>query len=298
MTNIPATNLNVRRLYVQGQEALEAKRQVREDSLRGVLRAGSSGCLHERRVYGECHRVAHLRWLGVDKSFDADRRLMLEAGEGNEDLWVKTLQAGWQGQVLKGLEVRRDTAVGPVLGTTDVILADAAGTQQVVLELKLVSALNSAILRHFHGAPDGKHLVQAACYMWLANLPAVLCYASRTDFATGFSAKKYGTYRIAPFLRLFYLTLRDGRLYYRDEFEADEVATYVTVDGIQAHYELVTKLAELGLGERPESAAPVAGAEAHYDRCKYCPYQSVCDRYEHDYPTWLDAAKQVAQEAL
>ena len=236
-----------------------------------------------------------LRLLGVDKGSDSSRALMFQAGEANEDIWRRVVVGGWSGTVHHGLEYRKQGSWGTVHGTTDLALSDEGGAVQVILELKLVSALNSAIQRDLEGEPDSKHLVQAAVYMWLAGKPVILCYTNRTDFAVQFQAKKYGVKKIEPFYRMFYLSFVGGQLWYRDEYSSSAVRTLVSVRGIQEYYCLVAEMpASYRLGKRP-SSAHVNGNPPAYDRCDYCPLQSVCDKYENDYHTWLHAAKEALE---
>ncbi len=224
---------------------------------------------------------------------------MFQAGEANEDLWQQVLVPSWQGQVLRGQEARKQGSFGAVLGSPDIVLADADGTWRTVLELKLVSATNSAIRRELEGDPDSKHLVQSAAYMWLTGLPCILCYTNRTDFNVEFQRKKYGVAKVEPFYRLFYLTFKDDRLWYRDEFKSDEQVTTVTASGVRNYYQLLADMAaEFRLGDRP-SSDHVNGDPAAWSKCdpRYCAYSSTCDTYERDYRTWVDAATNVAKEA-
>jgi hypothetical protein len=267
-----------------------------------VLRAGSAGCVSDGRTYGECHRVAHLRARGVDKPVDADRDLMFQGGEGNEDLWRDVLVLGWEGPVLRKQRVQKQGSWGTVSGEPDIVLAHdtPVGPVWVIgLELKLVSAANSAVQRALEGEPDSKHLIQAACYMWLTGLPYVLCYTNRCDFALEFRRKQYGGLtKIPPFYRLFYLAFQDDRLWYRDEYSSEPVATRVTGEGLRAYYQQVHDMAfNFDLGSRPASDH-VNGAEASWNKCdsRYCPFAGVCDNYERDYSTWFHAAAVVAKE--
>ncbi len=296
--DIPYSGINVRKLLHDGRDLLNAKRREREAEHAGLLRAGSAGCLYEGRVYGECARIARARLAGADKPIEPSRHLMFHAGEGNEDLWEQVLVPSWQGQVLRGQALRRTLLRGDgleVLGSPDLVLADAAGEWQVLLELKLLSATNSTIARVLGGSPDSKHLVQSAAYMWLANKPAILCYTNRADFAIEFQRKKYGVAKIEPCYRLFYLAIKNDRLYYRDEFETNDVMTNVTTRGIEDYYEMV---AGTTMPPRPESDH-VDGSPAHWQRCdaRYCAFSETCDRHERDYVTWLTEVRRICATA-
>ncbi len=302
MLNIPYSDINVRSLLTHGHDALQAEHAEKSEATRSFLRAGSSGIVDEQgRVFGECHRIAHLRQLGVEKPVAASRRLMFEAGETNEDSWERVLIPAWEGKLLRKQSATKQLGTHTVMGSPDIVLADASGVWRVVLELKLVSATNSALRRYCDGEPDSKHLIQSGVYAWLTGVPVVLCYTSRTDFSVEFQRKKYGIFKVEPFYRIFYITFKDDRLHYRDENTTVEVPTLVTGAAIERYYEQVGAMRESReLGERPVNDH-VNGAEAAWDKCspKYCTYGDVCNQYEHSgYETWVDAATNKAKEAV
>ena len=219
---------------------------------------------------------------------------MFEAGEGNEDLWENVLIEGWKGDVLRGQQLQKQGSWGTIVGSPDIVLSREENWD-TILELKLLSATNSSISRLVEGKPDSKHLVQAATYMWMAEVPVILCYTNRADFAVEFKRKALGINKVEPQYRLFYLSFKDGQLRYRDEFDEHNVPTMVTVDGIKAYYQrLYDMRANFLLYDRPTNYS-VTGEPGHWDRCdaRYCPFADACNRYEHDYHTWVDAVRQV-----
>lgn len=292
--DIPYTTVNIRSLLTAGHKALRDQRAEQEQANKGMLRGGSAGCIAGENIYGECHRIAHLRAIGIDKPVPASREIMFAGGEGNEDLWEQVLVPSWRGKVLRKTSLQQQGSWGVVKGSPDIVLADADDNWKVLLELKLISAKNSALYRELEGNPDGKHLIQAATYMWMSGTPAVLCYTSRTDFSLEFDRKKYGVAKIEPFYRMYYLSLRDDVLHWRDEYAAEEHATLITVSGIKAYYQAVHDMAyTYQLGERP-TAGGVDGSPPPYNRCdaRYCAFSSACDWYEGNYPAWLNAVKE------
>lgn len=294
----PATAVDLREVLKRGHEEQDKAEVIRRADDKGLLRAGSAGCVTSFGTIGECHRLAHLRLVDVEKPVPPDRRLMFSAGQGNEDLWEQVCVPGWTGKVLRSQEVRRRFPWGTIKGSPDVVLARQDGSWDTVLELKLVSALNSAIYRELEGKPDGKHLVQAATYMWLCGVPVVLCYTSRTDFALQFQAKKYGKTKLTPFYRLFYLSFDKGRLYYRDEQDLGAPKpTLVTVAGIRKFYEDV--VTGEPLGARP-STVDALGEDYKYNRCdpKYCWAAPACDQWERSYPEWRAEAQRLAESKV
>jgi hypothetical protein len=288
-------DVDIRRVLEHGHKKIDDKKAQAEVGKRGKLRAGSSGCIVDGLVHGECHRIAHLRHVGVDKKHTLSRKLMFQAGEANEDLWDDVLVEGWDGQVLRHFEAAKQLPFGTIEGHPDIILADREGRHRFVLELKLLSALYTSIQRTFDGQPDEKHLIQSATYMWMTGLPGVLCYTNRTDFAVQFDRKRLGGIaKIEPCYRLYYLKIQNGRLFWRDEENPMAVETDITIAGIREYYRVVAGLRDWDvktLGERPVSAG--------YDRCdaKYCTFSHACDKWEHNYPTWLHEARLAVETA-
>lgn len=86
-----------RKLLVQERAASEAKKTP-------TLRGGSAGAVvphkKEDKVYGNCHRLAHLRWLGLDVPPAEADYWMFDEGLTSEDILNNLLQAGYRGPIL------------------------------------------------------------------------------------------------------------------------------------------------------------------------------------------------------
>lgn len=200
-TKIPSTL----ELFRSGLRARMAAHDAEERAKAGTFRGGSTGVyLQDGRVAGHCHRLAALRFLGIDPPMTAKeseewerRQLMFEAGHSNEDSWHAVLSASPLMQE-HGLEIRREAefpahwqlehgdARVDVTGRPDFVIGRSEDGRFVPvrgLELKLAASGYKAIDVLFAGEPDFKHLAQAAHYMMALGLPEYeLWYTSRVDF--------------------------------------------------------------------------------------------------------------------
>ncbi len=239
-------NSIIKKLFEDGLASRIAESEVAEGDKQGTLRGGNSGIYiaESDTVAGSCHRIAHLRSLGInlDKQGMADRELMFSAGRMNEDGWFEALSRTWDGPILREEEVSTywETTNGTkVTGRPDLVLVDKNTEQPVVgIELKLVSSLWTARDVLFEGKPKFPHLVQAAHYSWQLGVPFELWYTSRADFATNYIAnrvlpkyKSKNWYRISKYLDFRYyrkVISRNGNAYGKqipkDEFLKAEAA--------------------------------------------------------------------------
>lgn len=197
-------------LFLAGHAALQAAHAAEEKTKLGVLRAGNTGVLdHKGNPVGSCARKAYLRMVGVEVDPpDATKSLMFDAGNGNEDLWVRVLEAANE----PGLVLKREEELGlewfladgrKVSGRPDIVLGSLApssspsGSEPVFvpergIELKLVSSLWTARDVLFKGKPKTVHLMQAGHYAWKMGIPFEIWYASRTNFAiTDYSESRF-----------------------------------------------------------------------------------------------------------
>ncbi len=284
--SIPYSDIDIRGVLNRGHDALDARHAIKEARQREWLRAGSAGCIIDGEIFGECHRIAHLRQIGIDKKHSQSRKLMFQAGEGNEDLWANVTVEGWAGETVRHLEIFKQGSWGTIMGHPDIILADTQGVHRVLLELKLISANFSAVRKAFDFQPDTKNLIQTATYAWMTGLPAVLCYTNRTDFSLQFDKKRCGGLdKIEPCYVLFYLKFENGKLYYNHE-GGPSYETGITIKGIKEYYQMVHDIAfDYQLRARP--------AFDGFDKCdkKYCHLSRVCERWDRSYVEWKNEAR-------
>src|ERR1700677_12906 len=84
--------MDIRELLERGQAKQNADHAEKEKTKLGILRGGSAGCIGtDDRVYGECHRIALSRLMGVDKEVEPNRQIMFSAGRTAEDTWAQLL---------------------------------------------------------------------------------------------------------------------------------------------------------------------------------------------------------------
>lgn len=196
-------------LFIQGSQNLIDAKQAEEKTKVGTLRAGNTGVLTPTgKVAGTCHRKTFLRFKGIElEPEDISRKLMFDAGNGNEDLWVNVLEAAKE----EGLVIKREEELGlewslpsgqKVSGRPDIVLgrfapssaADAATRWEPVrgIELKLVSSLWTAREVLLKGKPKTIHLMQAGHYAWKLGVPFEIWYSNRTTFAiTDYSQDRF-----------------------------------------------------------------------------------------------------------
>jgi hypothetical protein len=302
--------MNIRELLAIGQEKQNAAHAEAEVAKLGILRGGSAGCIGtDGRMYGECHRIALSRLLGVDKAVDDNRQIMFAAGRTAEDTWAQLLTdagvtfrreeeiqitwpvPGFDGRVVTG---RPDIVIGR--NTRD----DRPGADFIPefgLELKGIYSAGSAVRVECEGVPDPKHLAQAGFYSMALSIPYAICYTNPSVWDVPFWAKEAraaGHKKLQPFYRMFYMRWGlTGLLEYRDERLDTWVSTKYTMKGIEEYYQKILDM-EAGktLDGRPDGGL-ADGSPAPFDKCKYCQFSKQCDVYDldRDFDSWLEACK-------
>lgn len=322
-------------LFIQGSQNLINAKQAEERVKVGTLRAGNTGVLTPTgKVAGTCHRKTFLRFKGIElEPEDVSRKLMFDAGNGNEDLWVKVLEAAKE----PGLVFKREEELGlewslpsgqKVSGRPDIVLGRMNGDNWEPvrgIELKLVSSLWTARDVLLKGKPKTIHLMQAGHYAWKLGVPFEIWYSNRTTFAITdysqdrFFARKnfpkpgeplseYCKYNekgqilsVEPFIVGYTVEWNNkGQLMYRQiQHEAAGTKwthTFITQSGIENFYEMVARMEKDDyLGPRPENL-DADGEQAGYDLCdsRYCPLAGVCTNYEKQgLAVWLEQVKKL-----
>lgn len=302
--NISESPISIIRLWREGHKILAQEGLAAEQAKIGTLRGGSVGVLLEdgQTVLGKCHRLAHLRSLGLQEAFTAEKYLMFGAGFDNENEWLKTLRASWKGEIKCEEEVliKWTTSEGYVVtGRPDMVLFHE-GIPILGVEHKLVGSVWTANSVHYKLEPKTPHLIQAAHYMWKLNLPYKLLYTSYVDWHVPYNLIKLANkhdvemrdgkpLKILQFNREYDLKLEYGRLYYITKGMSEWRSTLITVEGIERYYNTVGNLSNTkNLGPRPSNKTAINTKS--YNPCDYCPLTDVCDAYEDNYELWLDKA--------
>lgn len=188
-------DINISKLFVDGQKKQIASASEVEKTKQGKLRAGNSGMITEKgAIVGPCMSATYLRFQGVelmgldddgDSGGAAGRELMFEAGRVNETLWVQVLSQSYDGVILQESEIPTrwvtDSGV-EVTGRPDIVLCDADKKPQLGLELKQISSFWTAYEVRFKNQPKYPHLLQAGHYSWQLGVPFEIWYTSRADF--------------------------------------------------------------------------------------------------------------------
>lgn len=313
------SSINVRDIYLTGMQVEETEAELKEQEKVGNLRAGNSAIMTaDGEILGKCARKTWLRKLGIKSdTHTLDRLLMFSAGFASEEIWHDRLSKGWSGTILREEEIPVEwtTSNGTkVTGRPDMVLCvDEEGlkpTPKLVLEMKNVSSLWTARSVLFEEQPKFDHMCQAAHYSWQLGVPAKLCYSLYLDLAVmGWAQRhfpkpgdKYAEHcefnekgdikKVKPFIQIYDLEIRDGKLNYSVEGSGHWIETPITRDGIQRYYEAVSQLSEddKELPPRPLTVKG-DGSKENWSQCGYCPLAETCDRYEEDASKWIDAVK-------
>lgn len=293
----------------------------------GQMRGGSVGAVIDNEIYGVCHRLAYLRFHGIEKPLPEEIELMTNQGEGNEILWERDLQLGLP-EHLYALNQEQFTCEWEIdgikgSGSPDIVIFDRRTELPVRgLELKNISSASTMKSSHYELKPKTDHLIQAANYSLRMGdqylngkpLPYQLVYSSRSIhqvFAMAENAKKailerptdvewrYGKpMSVKPFHRIYNLDWDvDGTLRYWTPGMDRWVNTKLTREAIDKYYRAVSQLidAKNELGPRP--AARHLDGSSSYSPCNYCDFADVCSSKERMSTTeFKDHAQQLVNE--
>lgn len=302
--------------------------RLRDQKVLGNLRAGNSGIMSDDGdVAGSCHRVAHLRQLGIviEEPLDSTQ-IMWQLGTVNEEIvyrdLMRTLSPGEIVLREEEIPIEWMTENGTkVTGRPDIVICTTtagvlAPAPVLGIEVKSVASVWTSREVLFEGRPKMEHLIQAGHYSWKLGVPFRLLYKQYQNQAIPSWAQKffpkagreYSEYveykekgdikHILPFEISYSLEWdKKGVLKYRREY-ADMSRTVgpwqkslVTQADIERYYEFISEMAETGsLGPRPMTVDS-AGKEKNFSTCDYCPLQGICDATEErglSYGDWLE----------
>jgi hypothetical protein len=298
--DIPYTDLNFEQIIEDGIQKMADDKAASAKATQDNLRGGNSGCIVDGDVYG-CHRGAIARALGYDIPADSTSRLFFAAGEGIEQVLSAQLDAGWSGIVRAEEEIPVDWKLPTgrrVTGRPDFVLleqpslASAEPIKRLGVELKTIVSEGGAHRVWFDHLPDVKHLCQSAHYMWQHETPWVLTYVcpikcsvnhwKRKEHNLPFSAK------INPFRAHFYLSLRDGTVWYRDVGTGEDRETKITVRGVQQFYELVDECITTKSLYLTPASCYADGSPMPFKHENYCEYCEAATEAGGDWDRWLD----------
>lgn len=304
---------NIGQRLAEGRQLLRAGYKELDAAKLGVLRAGNSGIMSvDGEVAGSCHRVAHLRQLGIELDPPDDKSLvMFQVGTANEDIVYRDLiQTAAEGEVVlreEEIPIEWFTSNGTkVSGRPDMVICrsnlinhEVVAEPVLCLELKSVASVWTTRSVLFENDPKLAHLCQVAHYMWKLGTPGRLIYKqyanqAMPDFAhryfpkAGKPGSEYMDYGndgkpkcVRPFEIVYELEFdADGRLRFRREDQPEGVwgLTIVSKQDIEKYYEYVSTMGSTqSLGQRPLTLG-WDGEAKRYSNCDYCPLDKVCDK--------------------
>lgn len=302
-------------LLKEGREVQRKAHEEGEKKKLGNLRGGSVGILLEDDTLGTCHRVAHLRQIGIQTPSEPETHNMFALGRSNEDIISQELLDA-------GVKIKRESEIPvtvelddgtKITGSPDIVIMDDSGSTPIcVLELKSASARGSSVGYHYKLKPKNVHLMQLGFYMlglgvddgklhycsrvkW--NIPKKMPSSVQEVMRKGWDAvEQYGGCQIQPFDRVYDVWFDDdGLLNWSTPDKGGKLkskTTVISADTIMDYYEYVNSIKETKeLGNRP--------LKDGYSACDYCKLNVQCDRYEEEhnsYDVWLDEVKLEIEE--
>lgn len=209
------TNLGQR--LRRGRELAREKHKEGDTKKLGNLRAGNSGIMsHDGDIAGSCHRLAHLRQLGVEVEEPSDSKLiMFQMGIANEDVVYADLlhTAAPDEVILREEEIPIEWFTGnktKVTGRPDMVVcrkipvAETEPNARLVptereglvtpvfgVEIKSVASIWTTREVLFNGEPKLENLVQAAHYSWQVGVPFRLMYKQYSNQVAPSWAQKF-----------------------------------------------------------------------------------------------------------
>jgi hypothetical protein len=308
--------IDIGRRLTDGRQLGRLKHKEEEAGKLGILRAGNSGIMSEAGdVAGACHRVAHLRQLGIEMEIPNDSLLiMFQAGITNEDIVYQDLLQTVEPDevILRETEIpirwstnnstlvtgRPDMVICKKIPCLDEKTGEVSYVNQPVLgmELKSVASVWTTRTVLIDGEPKFAHLTQSAHYMIKLGVPFRLIYKqyaiqAMPDFAhrffprEGSRGSEYLEYNsdgkpksVRPFEVVYSLEFQDGLLMYKLEEQDDThwKHTVISEQDIIRFYEFVSEMGPMKkLGPVPKTISP-DGTDKSYSNCKYCPLQKAC----------------------
>lgn len=210
--------LNIGQRLAEGRQLLRGQYKEQDAAKLGVLRAGNSGIMSiDGEVAGSCHRVAHLRQLGIELDPPDDKSLvMFQVGTANEDIvYGDLVQTSGDNEIIlreEEIPIEWFTSNGTkVTGRPDMVICEKKLTGEelpatfpelvrwtyedvtpvLCLELKSVASVWTTRSVLFENDPKLAHLCQVGHYMWKLDTPGRLIYKQYANQAMPDFAHRY-----------------------------------------------------------------------------------------------------------
>lgn len=320
----------------EGRVIARTNYKAEDEKKLGVLRAGNSGIMNtEGEVAGSCHRVAHLRQLGIELDPPSDStQIMFQLGVASETQVYEDLvrTSAPNEVVLRETEIPIEwfTSNGTkVTGRPDMVICqeDPDGTvvhptprphrklkPLLVCELKSVASVWTSRSVLFEGKPKLANLAQVAHYMWKLGVPGRLMYKqyalqAMPDFAHKLFPRpdepgaEYIDYNpqgkpkaVRPFEIVYEVEFTDaGVLRFRREGLGEWTDTIVNKADIERYYEYISTMASTGSLGPRPLTLDATGVKLSFSMCSYCPLDKLC-KTEKVYETWIESVKTTIAE--
>jgi hypothetical protein len=294
--------IDILNLFEAGALRLRQEGDEAETGKQGTLRGGNAGVITlDGKVLGKCARLSYLRMKGIkieEKGTQAG--LMFALGIQNEEDWKSKLVPVWEGTIKceEEIPVKWTTSTGiDVTGRPDMVLCDKEGKPVHGIELKQLASLWTARDVGLELRPKVQHIIQAAHYSMLLDIPYSLVYTNRVNFAvsgepwaqklfprkdqyTGDRLKfndRDNVKDVLPFIQVYDLRWNDkGQLLYKASQHTEWTYTLVTKDGIRKYYESVAQMDSTNVLPDKPTSLRADGSKESFNACNYCPLNDTC----------------------
>lgn len=286
----------------------------------GQLRIGSIGCINLGATLASCLRKTYLRRVGVflDESKSDNRDVMFLGGKQNEEAWKSLLSASSDTLYLKSenefliqTPIDKDTVLS---GRPDIVIFNKDNNKpELILELKAVSSVYTAVDVLIKGIPKLMHVIQAIHYQYRSGIPVKLYYTSYVDYflpdnlkqqvsvflssekddprvqyikqyLSFFSEKSTNVKKILPFIIGYEFKIdnkKEKQVYFKqitDDFNNKYHPSVVTLEGIDKYIKQLLTLNNNTKLPEPPKTVDIFGTKANYSLCSYCFLKDVCDK--------------------
>jgi len=295
--------------YTKMKEGSEAAENAKRETLRG----GSGGCItKDGKVIGNDPRKVLLRYFGVQTPVGFNQQLMFDAGLSSEDNWTALLDHNQtsfkcEEEIPMRREIDMDGKKHLITGRPDIVVGDESDgtfTPSLGVELKLICSVHTLVkVANFaDNKPKSDNVIQSAIYADHFDVPWVLAYTSRVNWAAPYYAKnrwtfdhdalkkddKGNVYNITPFISLYDLWFEG------DVLMLDGEPTAITRSGILRYYKYLAYCADNRVIPDKRTSRDHMGQPFAPNKNENIRYYDFKDEVTNQgFDTWLESCRKI-----
>lgn len=277
----------IKDIFDKGHEVIAIADAAKEKEKLGHLRAGSTGAIVGDKVYTtKCIRLDQARQLGYQGSISQNDRVMFAGGLALEDYVEQYLRAaGVSYKKEQTTEIEFLYSGQKLSGRPDFELE--LDGKWVGVEVKSMASPFSVAKQVRNRFPMMKHMLQAATYCMLTKRNEWLICVGNT-----FHANDKGV-RYPPELRWYLLTAKENDFIIENAQGEKIVLPFGRNNILEYYATILQKNEDKVLGPRPHEEELNITT---YNRCKYCPQESACNKYDNNQLTFDQFMENVKTE--